>query len=119
MRVRAGLVAVLTIGAGGVAVIAVIDADWGGGYCVRLEATNVRDEATVDWASVVNTNQSTIYTSSNAAFSPSSGSITVLPHAAHRVIAPMQTSSSVSFCANRVNASSGTLPFIVGAAATY
>jgi cellulase/cellobiase CelA1 len=51
----------------------VVESDWGAGYCVHLDVTNVKDEPTTTWVATVDTNQSTIFTSWNAEFSGNAG----------------------------------------------
>jgi Ca2+-binding RTX toxin-like protein len=104
----------------GVQVTPVVDTDWGAGYCVRLEVTNLGDVATTNWTATLNTNQATIYTSFNGNFSGSSGLISVTPaNQSNRVLDPNETDGSIGFCANRNVAGSGTLPFITGAVGTF
>lgn len=113
----AGVCQLLT---GGIAVIPVFDTDWGGGYCVHLEVTNVEDVATVTWTAALNTNQSSIYTSWGASFSGSSGAITVTPNVdASRIIDPNETDISIGFCANRNVSGSGVVPFVTSGTASY
>jgi cellulase/cellobiase CelA1 len=104
---------------GGLAVVPVVDTDWGGGYCVHLNVTNVEDIPTINWSATMNTNQSTIFTSWNATFTPNSGAISVTPSVDFRVIDPSETDVGIGFCANRNNPSSGLLPFTTGATAVY
>lgn len=103
---------------GGVAVVPVVETDWGGGYCVHLDVTNVREDATTNWTANVNTNQSTVADSWNAVFT-GSPVVSINPNPPYRAIGPMQTSGSVGFCANRSVPSSGALPFVVSGSATY
>ncbi len=105
---------------GGIAVVLVLDADWGGGYCARLNVTNVKDVPTTSWTASVNTNQSTIYASWNGNFSPSSGVVVVTPtQASNQAIGPNLTDGSIGFCANRSVQGSSALPYVVSAAASY
>jgi cellulase/cellobiase CelA1 len=104
---------------GGIGVVPVVDTDWGGGYCVHLNVTNVEDVSTLDWSTTMYTTQSTIFTSWNAAFTPSSGPISVTPTAPYRAIDPGETNGSIGFCANRTVPGSGLLPFVTGATAVY
>jgi hypothetical protein len=105
---------------GGIAVLVVIDTDWGGGYCAHLNVTNVKDVPTTTWTASINTNQSTIYSSWKASFSPTSGVVTVTPAlATNQAIGPNLTDGSIGFCANRSVSNSGTLPFVVSATASY
>lgn len=104
----------------GIQVIPVVDTDWGGGYCVHLNVTNVASVPTVNWTATVNTNQSTIYTSWKANFSASSGVVTVTPNVpSSQVINPNATDSSVGFCANRNVSGSSVLPFAQSATGMY
>jgi Ca2+-binding RTX toxin-like protein len=104
---------------GGLAASLIVDTDWGAGYCVRIQVTNVGATPTTNWTAVVNTNQSTIYDDWNGTFSPNSGDVTILPEADHQVIEVGESSADVGFCANRTNPSSGLLPFVVSAVGTF
>jgi cellulase/cellobiase CelA1 len=105
---------------GGIAIVPVVETDWGGGYCVHLDVTNTATTPTTTWTSTINTNQSTIYTSWKGNFAGSSGSVTVTPAlAATQVIDPGETNGSIGFCANRNVSGSGVLPFVVSASASY
>lgn len=104
---------------GGLAVSLIVDADWGAGYCVRLQVTNVGSAPTTNWTAVVNTNQSAIFDDWNGTFSPSSGDVTILPSAGQQVIAVAATNANLGFCANRNNSNSGLLPFVVSASGTF
>ena len=92
--------------------------DWGSGYCGTLDVTNNASEPTISWEVTLNTLQSSLYTSWNADFSDSSGSVAVTPLAWNSVIAPGATDSSVGFCAERSAGSSDTA-VVEGATGTY
>ena len=101
---------------GGIRVLAAIQTDWGGGYCVNLEVTNVATAATVNWTASLNANKTTIYTSWNASFSGTSGIVTITPSfASNQVVDPGETDASIGFCANRNIAGSGRLHFVIAA----
>jgi Ca2+-binding RTX toxin-like protein len=105
--------------AGGIAVVPVVETDWGGGYCVHLNVTNTNSVPTTNWIASINTNQSTIYTTWMGNFS-GSGTVTVTPAlASNQVIDPSETDGSIGFCANRNVSGSGVLPFVVSASASY
>jgi hypothetical protein len=105
---------------GGISVLRVVETDWGGGYCVHLDVTNVAASPTTNWTATLDTNQSTLFTSWNGNFSANSGIITVTPAlASNQVIGPNATDGSIGFCANRNVASSGDLAFVRGATASY
>jgi hypothetical protein len=53
-------------------------------------------------------------------FSGSAGAITVTPNTAgNTVIDPNETDGTIGFCANRNVSTSGLLPFVTAAAATF
>jgi hypothetical protein len=105
---------------GGIGVVPVVETDWGGGYCVHLDVTNVEDVATLNWSASLNTNQSTIFSSWNGAFSGTSGAITITPNTAGNItIDPNETDGTIGFCANRNVSTSGLLPFVTAASASF
>jgi hypothetical protein len=105
---------------GGIRVVPVTQTDWGAGYCVELQTTNAATAATTNWTATLDTNQTTIFTSWNAAFSGNSGIITVAPSfASNRVIDPGETDASIGFCANRNVAGSGRLPLVLSASGVF
>jgi hypothetical protein len=76
--------------------------DWGGGYCMTIQAKNTATVPTKSWSIVLKTNQSTIYTSWNAAFSANSGTVTVTPTQTWNKVVPAGvTNDTVGFCATR------------------
>jgi hypothetical protein len=93
--------------------------NWPGGYCTTLRVKNNAATATSNWGVVLNTNQSTIYTSWNATFSGTSGAVTVAPLSWNRVIQAGATEASVGFCANRSVSGSGVLPSLVSSSASF
>jgi hypothetical protein len=93
--------------------------NWPSGYCTTLRVKNNAATATSNWGVVLNTNQSTIYTSWNATFSGTSGVVTVTPLSWNRVIQPGATEASVGFCANRSVSGSGVLPIFVSSSASF
>ena len=104
----------------GIRVVTVVQTDWGGGYCVGVDVTNARAISTTGWTATINLNQTTIFSSSNATFSATSGVVTVTPTlAVDRAIAPGATNGHVSFCANRNLSNSTNLPIVVGDTATF
>jgi hypothetical protein len=106
--------------ANGITILPVVDTDWGGGYCVHLEVTNLEDVPTTNWTAGVNTNQSTIYTSWNATFGGSSGPINVFPTlSSSQVLDPNEMDQQIGFCANRTVPTSGLLPFMTSAVGSY
>ncbi len=106
--------------AGGITITPVVDADWGGGYCVHLNVTNDKDVPTTTWTASINTNQLTIYTSWKGNFMGSSGVVTVTPSLpSNQAIGPDLTDGSIGFCANRNVSGSGVLPFVVSATGSY
>lgn len=81
---------------------AVVQGDWGSGYCVHLDVTNTQSTTTTNWTVTVNLNGSIITDRWNGLFSGSMGTVTVNPGFDwNRAIAPAQTDSSVGFCASR------------------
>ena len=91
-----------------------VTSNWGTGYCVNVAVTNSGTVASTTWSTVINTQQSTIYTSWNGNFSGGSGQVTVTPQSGFAVIQPGQTITSVGFCANR-NPGTNNLPTVVSA----
>lgn len=90
--------------------------DWGYGYCVTIDVTNTGGEAVTGWTVTLNTNASTIYDDWNGIISGPSGEITIVPeYDWNQTIPAGETNSSIGFCANRDDSSSGLLPFAVGA----
>jgi hypothetical protein len=109
----------LALGPGGSPLEAALtfSTDWGGGYCAVLNVLNPSAASISGWSAVINTNQSTIYTSWNGNFSASSGSVSIVPNQSTNLAIPAHaTDSSIGFCANRNNANSGLLPFVVSSA---
>jgi Ca2+-binding RTX toxin-like protein len=105
---------------GGIAVTTIVDTDWGAGFCIRLQVTNIGSAPTTNWTATVNTNQSTIFSTSRATVSGASGAVSITPSmASDQVIAVSASNGAVGFCANRNNASSGLLPFVVSASASF
>ena len=101
---------------GGIRVATATQTDWGAGYCVTLQVTNVSSVATINWTATLDTNQSTISNSWNAGFSGTSGAVTVTPSFPfNQVIDPNETDTTIGFCANRNVAGSGRLPFVTSA----
>jgi Ca2+-binding RTX toxin-like protein len=90
-----------------------VTTDFGTGYCVNLDATNVGTSAISNWSASFQTGQSVIYSSSNAVFDAASGLVHVAPNSGFRTIAAGATRTGVSFCANR--SASGVLPTLVSA----
>lgn len=88
-----------------------ITSNWGTGYCVNLAVTNNGTSATPSWTAIVNTQQSSIYSSWNGVFTGSSGEVTIRPVSWNSVIPPGQTITSVGFCANR-NPGTNNLPTV-------
>jgi hypothetical protein len=91
-----------------------VTSNWGTGYCVNVAVTNSGTVGSTTWSTVINTQQSTIYTSWNGNFSGGSGQVTVTPQSGFAVIQPGQTITSVGFCANR-NPGTNNLPTVVSA----
>lgn len=89
--------------------------DWGSGYCAVLNVTNNAIMPTTSYTVAIDTNQSTIYTAWNGAFSGDDGVVTITPGFSwNSVIQPDATDSSIGFCANRNVPGSGALPVVVG-----
>jgi hypothetical protein len=94
--------------------------DWGSGYCANLVATNGASSPTTNWAAVIDTKQSSIYTSWNGSFSGAAGVLNVAPSFSwNKAIAPGTSNQTVGFCANRTPANSGAVPSLLSASATY
>jgi endoglucanase len=91
----------------------VVTTDWGTGYCVNLDATNVGTSAISNWSAAFQTGQSVIYASYNAVFDAASGLVHVTPNSGFGSIAAGATRTGVGFCANR--SASGVLPNLVAA----
>jgi Ca2+-binding RTX toxin-like protein len=91
----------------------VITSDWGAGYCVSIEATNVGTTPLTTWSVVFQTNQSVITSTSNGVFDASSGVVHATPAAAYATIAPGAVRTGVGFCANRTSA--GAMPSLLAA----
>jgi hypothetical protein len=91
-------------------------ANWGSGYCVNVAVTNNGTVASSSWTVVVNTQQSSMYTSWDGNFSGVSGQVTVTSVPANAVIQPGQTQSA-GFCANR-NSGTNNNPTVVSATGT-
>jgi hypothetical protein len=103
----------------GIAVQMVIDSDWGGGYCVHFDVTNVKAVATSNWSLTLGTGASTVTSASNATVTPSTGTVVLAPNANKRIISAGGTEGSTGFCANRAVSGSGVLPAIQGASGVY
>jgi endo-1,4-beta-xylanase len=97
----------------------VIDSDWGGGYCVHFDVTNVKAVATSNWSLTLGTGASTVTSASNATVTPSTGTVVLAPNANKRIISAGGTEGSTGFCANRAVSGSGVLPAIQGASGVY
>lgn len=104
---------------GGIAVKLVVDSDWGAGYCVHFDVTNVKTVATTNWTLTLATGASTVASTSNAAVTPGTGAVVLTPNANKRVIAAGGTEGSTGFCANRSVSSSGVLPTVSSASGVY
>lgn len=90
-----------------------ISNDWGSGYCATLNVTN-HSAAAVGWSVLINTNQSTTYTTWNGIFSGTNGNVNIAPAFSwNQTLDPNETDSSVGFCANRHVPNSSTLPTVV------
>jgi cellulase/cellobiase CelA1 len=89
-----------------------VTSNWGTGYCVNVAVTNTGNAASITWSAVINTQQSTIYTSWNGTFSGSSGQVTVRPLSWNSIIQPGETITSIGFCANR-NPGTNNVPTVV------
>ena len=94
--------------------------DWGSGYCVTLEVTDLSPMPTKSWSVTVNTGQSTIYDSWNGNFPANTGTFAITPGFTwNQVIAPGTTNNSVGFCANRTPANSGANAVVVSASGSF
>jgi len=89
-----------------------ITSDWGTGYCVGIEVTNVGTTPFSTWKISFATNQSTITSTSNGSFDAATGSVHAVPQAGYTTIAPGATRTGVGFCANRTIA--GVTPKLLG-----
>jgi hypothetical protein len=97
-----------------------IQNDWGTGYCARVRLTNPAPVPTTGWTVVVNTGNSSIYTSWNPSGQTGTGNHTLTPiNDFFRVLpAGAGQDRDIGFCANRAPGTS-TLPNVVSAVATY
>ena len=92
--------------------------DWGGGYCVELVATNLATSNLTTWNVTANIPGASTYTTWNATFSGSTGTVTIQPSAPdNQTLDAGETDRSIGFCANRANPASGLLPTIVSTSA--
>lgn len=92
-------------------------ADWGAGYCVAIEATNVSGAPLSNWSVLFDTNQSTISSVSQGTASALAGTVRVSPGPGFTTIAPGATRTGVGFCANR-GPTPGVLPKLYEATGT-
>jgi hypothetical protein len=89
------------------------------GYCAALRLNNSASSATAGWRVVLDSNGTTLSSSWNAAFSGTSGTITIASNQTWNSSVPAGATNydpSVGFCANR-NAGSSALPSVVSATA--
>jgi hypothetical protein len=94
-----------------------ITSDWGAGYCATLHVTNLGSAATKSWSARIDTNQSTISSTSVGSFSGNSGSVLITPPDNQKVLAAGARNGAISFCANRQNASS--MPRVIAPGAAF
>jgi hypothetical protein len=87
--------------------------DWGTGYCATLDVTNATTGPITTWSVLIDTNQSSTFTTWNGSFGASAGAVTILAFDWNRTLDPGETDRSIGFCANRNVPGSGTLPFVV------
>jgi hypothetical protein len=87
---------------GTVRAVATVTADWGAGYCVELDVTNLSALPTTTWNVGLNLHGTNVTQSWNGTFSGATGNINVAPAFDwNQVIMPGATNNSVGFCANR------------------
>ena len=97
-----------------------VTSDWGSGYCVALSVKNNAATTARNWRASFQTNSSTIYTNWNGTFSGNAGIVNVTPTVSTSLSIPSGgTDSSVGFCANRDNPSSGVRPVFLSATAQF
>ena len=90
-------------------------ADWGDGYCMYFDVSNITSFPITGWTLVFQTNDSVIYTTWNATFDASSGVVHVTPDSDYSTISPGETRSDVGFCANKVGSNGlAELLFVTG-----
>jgi cellulase/cellobiase CelA1 len=107
-------------GAGSLMASLQVVTDWGGGYCVNLQATNTSTLPTTDWSVLIDTGASTIYDIWNGTSSANMGIIDIAPAFNwNMVIEAGLTNDSIGFCANRIVPGSGVLPVVISGSATF
>jgi cellulase/cellobiase CelA1 len=96
-----------------------ITSDWGAGYCANINALNIGTSPTTSWAVTIDTRQTTIYQTAQAAFSATSGTVLVTPQVTQLVVAPGATNSQLNFCANRPSGNTTALPLLLSTTGSY
>jgi Ca2+-binding RTX toxin-like protein len=94
-----------------VAAVLAITADWGSGYCVTIEATNVSSTSLSSWNVTLNMNASSITSVSHGSHSATTGVVHITPASGYTTIAAGTTQAGVGFCANR--SASGAIPTLL------
>ncbi len=97
----------------------VVTSDWGPGYCALLNAYNSGATATAAWSATLDTKGTTIYQTTKASITPTSGIATVAPQSTELVVAPGAANTNVTFCANRPSGDTTSVAIVTSSSGNY
>jgi hypothetical protein len=88
-----------------------VTTDWGGGFCVEVDVTNVTTAPVTSFSVLFDMNGSQIYDSWDGIFSATAGPVHAIPDPEYAEVLAGETNSELGFCANRVGNSG--LPYLL------